>query len=588
MKSFIKTFFAVLVANVVLVALLFVFMVAFGASMKAGKKPTIKDGSYLVIDIHGDVLAYDPPENFPQSVIADEPETLHRILSNLEKVCVDDRIAGVILKTSSNNGLGLGMVQEIRGAIDKVQEAGKPVYAYSDGLDRKTLFLAAACDSAFMAPPGNLFFVGYASTAYYAKGLLEKLGIKADIHRIADYKSAAELVTRTNMSPEAREMRTWILRDLWEMEMAGMTEDLGIAEERLVEYMEYAIFTSEEALEAGLIDGVMYWSEIKDRLKGEDDEKLETVGQSSYAKVTRESVGLKGKKRIAVIHAHGSIGGRKSQVNPMLGMMMGHETVAANLLKAAKDDKVEAVVFRVNSGGGESLASDLICHAVDEVKKKKPVIVSMIDVAASGGYSIAYHANKLVANPMTITGSIGSISGKFNNEGMYAKIGITFDSVTLGPNGLMWSEHTDFTREQRKRFVDNHWEGFNRWLADVAEYRGMTFEEAEKLAHGRVWTGRQAVDNGLIDELGGLDRAIELAKEEAGIDLEEEVTLVHYPKKKGILASIMGDKSPVSAAVRWALYKFIHEDLEETYRFLSSAHVDHWAEQTAAPSGPSR
>lgn len=582
MKSFFKTFFAALVANVIVVALLFVFMVGLGASMKAGKKPDVKDGSYLVIDVYGEVLAYDPPLGFPESVIAGKPETLHRILSNLEKAAVDDRIEGVLLKVSRNNSLGMGKVQEIRLAIKKVQDAGKPVYAYSDGLDRKSLFLAAACDSVFLAPPGYVYYVGYAASTYYIKGLLEKLGLKTDLHKIADYKSAAELVTREDMSPEAREMRTWIMRDLWEMEMVAVTEDLGVTEEKLVECMEYAIFMPDEAMEAGLIDGVMYWNELKDLLKGEDDEKLETVGQPAYEKITRESVGLKGKKRIAVVHAHGEIGGRKSEVNPVLGSMMGHETVAANLRKAAEDDKVEAVVFRVDSRGGESLASDLIRRAVDEVMEKKPVIASMIDVAASGGYTISYHANKIVANPMTITGSIGSIQGKVNTTEMFNKLGITFDSVTLGPNGLMWSDRTDFTPEQRKRFVDSHWDDFNRWLGDVAERRGMTFEEAEQLAHGRVWTGRQAEQNGLIDELGGLDRAIELAKLEAGIDLEEEVTLVHYPKKKGLLASIMGGDSPASGMVRWALYRFIHEDLEDTYRMLTSAAVDGWVAETTS------
>jgi protease-4 len=583
MKSFVKTFFAVLVANVVLAALLFVFIAAFGASMKAGKKPDIKKGSYLVVDIYGDVMSYDPPQSFPESIIGDKPETLHRILTNLEKARADERIVGVIMKLSSNNGLGMGMVEEIKSEIHKLREAGKPVYAYSDGLDRQMMFLAAACDSVFMPPSSNLFFVGYGRTIPYVKGTLDKLGIKADMHRIKDYKSAAEMVTRTSMSAKAREMYTWIMQDLWEMHMASFTKELGIPEEKLVEHMEYAIFTAEEAQEARFIDGTLYWSELKDRLKGEDEDELKIVDQSDYAKVSRESVGLKGKKRIAIVHAHGTIGGRKSQVNPLLGPMMGHETVAANLRKAAEDDKVEAVVFRVNSGGGESLTSDMIRHAVDEVLVKKPVIVSMIDVAASGGYSISYHATKMVANPMTITGSIGSISGKFNTSGMYNKLGITFDSITMGPNALMWSEHTDFTRAQRERHVDEHWKNFNRWLADVAEYRGMTFEEAEKLAHGRVWTGRQAKENGLIDEVGGLDRAIELAKEEAGIDVAEEVTLVHYPKKKGLLASIAGGDSPISAAIRWAVYRFIHEDLEQTYRHVMTSGVGTWAEDPSAP-----
>jgi len=583
MKNFIKTFFAVLVANIILVALLFVFVAGIGASMKAGKKPEIKDGTYLVIDIYGDIMAYDPPQSIPESLIGDKPETLHRILSNLEKARVDDRIAGVIFKLSRNNGLGMGMIEEIRGEIGKIREAGKPVYAYGDGLDRQTILLASACDSIFLPPPGEVYFVGFGRTAMYTKGLLEKLGIRADLHKIADYKSAAEMIVRKDMSPEAREMYTWILEDVWEVAMGAVSEGRGLSEEKLVEHMGFAIFTADQAVEAGLIDEVLYFSELKDKLKGEDDDELETVGQEDYAKVTRESVGFKGKKRIAIVHAHGLIGGRKSQINPMFGAMMGHETVAANLLEAAEDDKVEAIVFRVDSGGGESLTSDLIMHAVDRAMEKKPVIVSMVDVAASGGYYIAYHGTKMVANRMTITGSIGSISGKFNTKGMYNKLGITFDSITMGPNGLMMSEYTNFTRAQRKRFVENHWDGFNRWLGDVAEHRGMTFEEAEKLAHGRVWTGRQALENGLIDELGGLDRAIELAKAEAGIDAAEEVALVDLPKSKGLLESILGGDGIMTELSRWMIYKFIHEDLEDTYRYFASGAVDAWAVETAAP-----
>ena len=579
MKSFLKTFFALLLANVILVAILFVFLAAFGASMKAGKKTEVKDESYLVIDIYGDVLAYDPPESFPESLFGDKPETLHRILSNLEKARADDRIKGVLFKVSRHNGLGLAMIEEIRGEIGKLRGEGKPVYAYSDGLDRRSMFLAAACDSIFIAPAGELYYVGFGLVTNYIKGTLEKLDIDAHIHRIKDYKSAAEVITRKNMSPEAREMRLWIMEDLWRAEMAAVTRDLAISEETLIEHMEYAIFTAEEAKEAGFVDDILYWDELKDWLKGDDDEKLETVSQSAYAKVTRESVGLKGKKRIAVVHVHGLIGGRKSRIDPIFGMVIGHETVAENLRKAGEDDKVAAVVFRVDSGGGESLASDHIGHAVEEVAAKKPVIVSMIDVAASGGYSISYRATKMVADRMTITGSIGSITGKFTTTGFYNKLGITFDYVGLGPNAFLLSEQTVFTNKQRERFEDNHWKSFNRWLEDVADRRGMTFEEAELLAHGRVWTGTQAKENGLIDEVGGLYRAIELAKEEAGIDAGEEVTLVHYPKRKGLLATITSGDGPLSAAFRWALYRFIREDLSESYRLLTTAAVNTWTEQ---------
>jgi protease-4 len=582
MKTFFKTFFAVLMANVLLAALLFIFLAGIGASMKAGKKPDIKEHSYLVIDIYGGVLAYDPPESFPENVIGGKPETLHRILSNLEKAAADDRIAGVLFKLSANNDLGFAMVEEIRSAIKKVQQADKPVYAYSDNLDRKTLFLAAACDSIFMPPSGNFYYVGYASTVSYVKGTLEKLGITAHLHKIKDYKSAAEMVTRKDMSPEAREMRNWLMDDLWEMEMAAVTQERGLTEEKLVEHMEYALFTAQEAEDAGLVDELLYWDQLKDRLKSldedtGDDDPLKAVSQGDYAKVSRESVGLKGKNRIAVVHAHGMIGGRESKVDPMLGMMMGHETVSANLMKAAKDDKVAAIIFRVDSGGGEGLASDLIGHTVDRIAKEKPVIVSMIDVAASGGYMISFKATKMIADEMTITGSIGSISGKFNTNGMYDKLGISFDHVSKGPNGLMMSGHTGFTQAQRRRFEENHWDGFNHWLEEVAERRGITFEEAENLAHGRVFTGRQAMENGLIDDVGGLDRAIEIAKEEAGIDADENVTLVHYPAKKGLIGSVLGSSNPLDAAVRWALYKFIHQDLAESYRLMTTAAPNSWS-----------
>jgi protease-4 len=166
----------------------------------------------------------------------------------------------------------------------------------------------------------------------------------------------------------------------------------------------------------------------------------------------------------------------------------------------------------------------------------------------------------MVADPMTVTGSIGSISGKFNMAGLYDKLGITFDDFEKGPNGLMYSDHRDFTDEERARFEDNHWDGFNEWLYDVSKHRGIPVEEMEKLAMGRVWTGRQAKENRLIDEVGGLDKAISVAKELAGIPADEEVTLVHYPKKKGLLESITSGGAG-TAAVRWVLYRFIHEDL---------------------------
>lgn len=567
MKSFFKSFFASLLAIVVVIVI--IFIVGLTALSVSGEKETVKDGSYLVIDIYGDIQEYRPPVGIMSEIIGDRPETLQRILGNLEKASVDNRIKGVIMKMSGSNTAGRAMIQEIREAVKKVQKKGKKVYGFSDSIDRKTCFLASACDSVFMPPTAYITFFGFSVTTEHFRGTLDKLEISPQLHKIKDYKSAAEMIMDKKMSKPARDNKEWMLDEFWDMYVQAMREDRGIGEDEIIEIMEMATLSAQDAKEVSLIDSVMYWDEIEEMLKGADEE-LRVVSQEEYARISPRSVGLRGKKKIAVIHAQGTIGGRKSKVDPMLGIMMGHESIAAELEKARENDGIAAIVFRVNSPGGESLASDLMSHEVDVTKEKKPVVVSMVDVAASGGYYIAYRASKIVADPMTVTGSIGSISGKMNINGLNEKVGITHDFVKKGPNALMFSPYKDFTDKQWKVFTDNHWDGFNRWLEDVAEHRGMTFDEAEKLAHGRVWTGRQGKKNGLVDELGGLTRAVEVAKELAGIEPEERVTLVHYPIRKTLFESIMSGQFDLAAAVNHIIYKYIREDLAETWEMISS------------------
>ncbi|MCK4303128.1 MAG: signal peptide peptidase SppA [Candidatus Eisenbacteria sp.] len=563
MKSFVRSFLASLLAFLFLI-----IIVAGAVALKSGGKPKIKDHSHLVVDIYGDILEYDPPSGVIAQVMGGDAETLQRILTNLEKACVDDRIDGVIVKLSSTNNAGRAKLQEIRGAIRKVQKAGKKVYGFSDAINRRTYFLAAACDSIFMPPTAYISFVGYAAVSAHVKGSLEKLGIKSNLHQIKDYKSAAEMIVRKDMSKAARENVNWMLDEYWDMFTQAIGQDRGLEEEDVVKLMEHALFTAQEAKEAGLIDRILYWDEFESMLKDEDDDELRTVSQRRYAKVEPKKLGLKGKKTIAVVHAQGLIGGRKSGVNPLFGMTMGHETVVSDLRSTRFDDDIAAVILRVDSGGGEALGSDMIGHEVEVTTGVKPVVASMVDMAASGGYHIAYRADKIVANPMTLTGSVGSISMKFNTKGFMNKLGITRDVETKGPMALLWSSMRDFTDEEKERFEQNHWDGFNDWLRDVADHRGMTFDDAEKLAHGRVWTGRQAKANGLVDELGGLDRAIEVAKELAGIPADEDVTVAHYPKKRGIVESIM-EGGGLAAAAQWVIYRFIHDDLIETWNIFA-------------------
>jgi protease-4 len=561
MKNFLYSFAGTLSVVVLLVA-----VTGGYAACVSGKKSKIESTSWLEIELQGELLEYDPPGGIMSQISGGDVETLQRVLDNLAKAAADERIEGVILKVAMGGTGGRAKREEMRNAIRRVRDSGKKVYAWAESFNRNDYHLIAACDEVITPPTSYINFTGVAFGSTHVAQALKKLGIRPNIHKIKDYKSAAELVLREDMSEPAREMSEWLLDEMWQMTMQALEADRGLSEEQVVAVMERASLQATEAKELGLVDRIAYWDEVEALLKGDDDE-LETVSASRYAQESFSKVGLKGKKRIAVIHAQGMIAGRESGVNPLLGMTMGHETIVAELRRARLDDKIEAVILRVDSPGGEALASDLMGHEVEITTAVKPVVVSMVDVAASGGYHISYRASRILADPMTITGSIGSISGKFNIKGLHDKLGITHDFVTRGPMALYNSSYHDYTEAERARFEEDHWAGFNDWLRDVSEHRGMSFEEAELLAHGRVWSGRQAKANGLVDELGDLHRAVEVAKELAEIPADEQVRLKHYPKKKTLLESLMEGQS--ATAARWAVYRAVRKDFVQTLDLIA-------------------
>jgi len=368
-------------------------------------------------------------------------------------------------------------------------------------------------------------------------------------------------------------MANWLMDEVWDVQLGAISRDRELPMDSMQVYMDHALFDADEALAAGFIDGVRYWDELEDELGGGED--LETITSDDYADVSRAEAGLKGKHRIAVVHAYGMIGGRKSRVDPSLGALIGHESVIHDLRAAADDDKVDAVIFRIDSRGGDALTSELISREVGKVAEKKPVIVSMGDVAASGGYAVAYRGTKIVADSLTITGSIGSIYGKINMAGLWNKLGVTFDWVTRGPNALLWSGVTDFDETQWKRIEAHHDASFVLWLQKISASRGIPMDELLPLTEGRVWTGRQAEANHLIDDAGGYARAVEVAREEAGIPEDENVQFVHYPRRRGLYDLITSGDAPLTM-VRWAMYRFVHEDLAESARLLTSGRLRIW------------
>jgi protease-4 len=563
--NFIKTVLAVLVAQFLLMFTIFFGLGVMGTLFSHGSGAHVEKGSYLVVDVYGDIPPYDAPESISSSIFGHE-ETLTRMLENLEKAAADKRISGVIMKISDANSLGMADMGDLRGAIARVQKAGKEVLAFSDGLDRNTLYLASACDSIFMPEIADVSFTGMGETNVFAKGTLQKLGVHQNLHKIKDYKTAAELLQRDNMSPEAKEMANWMINEVWDVELGAISRDRGIDVDSLETCMQQALFTAPQAKAAGLIDGLLYWDQLEDRLGGDD---FESVDEDTYGDVTRAEAGIHGKHRVAVVHAYGDIGGRESKSGGLSGTVMGHETVIADLRDAEEDDNARAIIFRVDSPGGESLASELIAREVARIAKKKPVIVSMGNVAASGGYAISYRGTKIVADSLTITGSIGSIFGKMNVAGLWNKAGVTFDSVTRGPNALFFSEFTDFDAEQWKRVESYHNASFDLWLNQISQARKIPLDQLRQISEGRVWTGRQAVANHLIDDAGGWQRAVEIAKQEAKLPADDPLIFDHYPKKIGIIALLSSGKAPITIA-RLVVSRWMHTDFAETKRLLLS------------------
>ena len=326
MRVFLRNFTASLLALLVLLAV--VLGVAAG---KLGAKSDIHDGSWLHVDLYGDITEFDPPGGILGQVTGGSALTLQKILENLDKAIVDDRITGVILQLSSSHNAGMAKLQEIRNAVARVRAAGKKVYGFADTMDANTYYLAAACDELYMPPSGYMTFIGFARTSPHVKGVLDKLGIKPEVHAIRHYKAAAQLVSRKDLTPQARKNMAWMLDEKWDAFCSALLQDRGITGEQVTAAMEKAFFEPEEAVEAGLVDKLMYWDELEDSLKGEKDDRLEVVTSERYAEEDPADLGLRGKKKIAVVHAQGNIGGRENRVDPLLGVMMGHETIVREL-----------------------------------------------------------------------------------------------------------------------------------------------------------------------------------------------------------------------------------------------------------------
>ncbi|MDT7541111.1 MAG: protease [Acidobacteriota bacterium] len=561
----------------IVLALAFVLavcVVAFYALLN--NEPKVKENSVLVINVGGslpDYVAEDPMNRF----LGRDERSLSSLLLQLRKAKADTRIKGVLLDIDFITS-GWGKAEEIRDALADFRASGKPVYAYMEYGANKEYYVATACDRIYVAPIGELAIVGLAADVMSLGGSLDKLGIKADFYQIGKYKSAPEEYTRKEMSDAHREVLNSMLDDLFNRFVTDVAVARHKSESDIRALIDSAPLRAEEAKQGGLIDDAKYRDEVegelKKRLGYKDDDKLNTIREAEYRRVEPESLKLNEGERIAIIYASGAIMSGGSSGGGAFGeQTVGSDTISKAIKDAGDDKSIKAIVLRVDSPGGTSFASDIIWHAVEVAKRKKPVVVSMGDVGASGGYYISTGAQKIVAEPSTITGSIGVFAGKPVMKGFYDWIGVNDEYVTRGKFAAMYRETEPFTKEERAKFESMLNDFYNKdFLPKVAAGRKRDVQYIDSIGQGHVWTGAQAKQNGLIDEFGGLDKAVEIAKQLAHIPADKNVRRVVMPAPRTFLQQYFGggdDEATVEAQKQNAALAALPEDVRRHLRYLS-------------------
>jgi protease-4 len=528
--------------------LLFVLAVVIGIvlifSALRGSEPVIRDNSVLALKVDGELPDY-VPDTLTRRLFGNTDQSLTELVEQLRKAKVDKRINGVLLEINLL-GAGWGKAEELRDTIADFRSSGKPLYAYIEVGTNKEYYIATAAERIYVAPSGDLYINGLAADVMFFRGALDKLGVYPDAFQIGKYKNAPDQFTRKEMTKEHREVVNSIVDDLFNRFVNTIAETRKKSADDVRALIDNAPLSARQALDAGLIDGTNYRDEVENELKKrlgyKDEEELRVTKAESYRQVTPDSLGLDRGERIAVIYASGEIWPGKSSSGGMTGgQSVGSDTMVKAINEAARDKSIKAIVLRVDSPGGVHYASDTIWHAVEVAKQKKPVVVSMGDLGASGGYYIACNANKIIAEPSTYTGSIGIFAGKPVMKGLYDWLGITNEYVLRGKNAGMFRETEKFSPEERARFESSiKSKYYDEFVPKVAKGRGRDAEYIDSVAQGRVWTGAQAKERGLIDEFGGLDKAVEVAGRLAGIPADKGVRRVILPRQRGFFDNLFG------------------------------------------------
>lgn len=514
MKDFLKFTFATITGIIVsVVVLVFIsILVVFSMVSSSESETQVRKNSIMMLDLNG-ALAERSQDNPFDALMGDNYKTygLDDILSSIKKAKENDDIKGIYIEATSL-GAGFASREEIRNALKDFKESGKFIVAYGDSYSQGLYYLSSIADKVLLNPQGMVEWRGLAATPMFFKDLLAKIGVEMQIFKVGTYKSAVEPFISTEMSPANREQIDAYLTSIWGQVTNDVAESRKISVDSLNAIADRMLmfYPAEESVQCGLVDTLIYKNDVRNYLKAmvgiDKDDRMPVLGLQDMINVKKNVPKDKSGNVIAVYYAYGEIDGGSSSASSEEGI--DSKKVIKDLRKLKDDEDVKAVVLRVNSPGGSAYGSEQIWYAVSELKKEKPVIVSMGDYAASGGYYISCNADTIVAEPTTLTGSIGIF-------------GMLTRPMNDGEKGLM------------QMYVNN---GYDLFLTRCSDGRGISKEDLDKIAQGRVWTGSKAKELGLVDELGGLDKALDIAIAKAGVDA---YTVMSYPKKESFFESLM-------------------------------------------------
>jgi protease-4 len=521
----------VLAAGVTAVAVGAAAVGAVALVVRGGGRPAVgwsRGGQYLAIDVSGEVP--EEPAGGLATLFESPPPSLRGLVDAVDRAAGDPAVRGLMLRVGPIDA-GWARVTDLRDALVRFRRSGKPSWAHLESAGNAEYYLATACTKIAASPTALLDVTGLSAEVTFFKGTLDKLGVQAQFEGVGKYKNAPNQFTETGFTAPHREQMEALVDSLFDTYVKAIAEGRDLTPERVRALVDEGPFEAPRAKAVGLVDEVLYRDQVEARVPG-----TERLGAARYARASR-GLSFGTKPRVALVYAVGEIAEGESQSGAFGGNVVGSDTVIRGLRRAVDDDSVRAIVLRIDSPGGSGTASDAVWREIGVARRRKPVIASMGDYAASGGYYVAMNADAIVAQPGTITGSIGVFSGKFSLRGLYDKIGLSEDVVQRGRFARLFTSNDPWDDAERERVRAMNRAFYDTFVTKAAAGRKRKKDEIEEVAQGRVWTGREALAHGLVDRMGGLDVALALARERGR--LSPDAGVVVLPERKGLFEMLM-------------------------------------------------